>query len=458
MHLWEEFAPELVTDLYELTMAASYLREGMNGEATFSLFIRGYPSHRAYFVSAGIEHLVDLVTGMRFSESSIEYIASTGKFPSSFIDYLRDFRFTGTMRAIPEGRIFFANEPVVEVTAPIIEGQLLETLVLNVVQLETLIASKAARCVHAARGRSLIDFSFRRTQGVDAGVKAARTSYLVGFDGTSNVLAGKLYGIPVFGTMAHSYVTSFEHELDSFLAFYRTFPENTVLLIDTYDTVSGARKAVEVARIMAADGKVLKGVRLDSGDMAALSREVRRLFRESGLEGVSILASGNLDEFKIQELIEAGAEIDVFAVGTRMGVSSDAPYLDIAYKLVEYDGRPILKLSSGKKTWVGRKQVYRLHDAQGMMKEDILSLLSERQVEGEPLLTVVVDEGKRRNPPESLSAIRERFSRDWNALPPPCREIRPTEGYPVKISRALEELDTRTVEDKRREIEGGRQT
>lgn len=458
MHLWEEFAPELVTDLYELTMAASYLREGMNGEATFSLFIRGYPSHRAYFVSAGIEHLVDLVTGMRFSESSIEYIASTGKFPSSFIDYLRDFRFTGTMRAIPEGRIFFANEPVVEVTAPIIEGQLLETLVLNVVQLETLIASKAARCVHAARGRSLIDFSFRRTQGVDAGVKAARTSYLVGFDGTSNVLAGKLYGIPVFGTMAHSYVTSFEHELDSFLAFYRTFPENTVLLIDTYDTVSGARKAVEVARIMAADGKVLKGVRLDSGDMAALSREVRRLFRESGLEGVSILASGNLDEFKIQELIESGAEIDVFAVGTRMGVSSDAPYLDIAYKLVEYDGRPILKLSSGKKTWVGRKQVYRLHDAQGMMKEDILSLLSERQVEGEPLLTVVVDEGKRRNPPESLSAIRERFSRDWNALPPPCREIRPTEGYPVKISRALEELDTRTVEDKRREIEGGRQT
>ncbi len=362
------------------------------------------------------------------------------------------------MRAIPEGRIFFANEPVVEVTAPITEGQLLETLVLNVVQLETLIASKAARCVHAARGRSLIDFSFRRTQGVDAGVKAARTSYLVGFDGTSNVLAGKLYGIPVFGTMAHSYVTSFEHELDSFLAFYRTFPENTVLLIDTYDTVSGARKAVEVARIMAADGKVLKGVRLDSGDMAALSREVRRLFRESGLEGVSILASGNLDEFKIQELIEAGAEIDVFAVGTRMGVSSDAPYLDIAYKLVEYDGRPILKLSSGKKTWVGRKQVYRLHDAQGMMKEDILSLLSERQVEGEPLLTVVVDEGKRRNPPESLSAIRERFSRDWNALPPPCREIRPTEGYPVKISRALEELDTRTVEDKRREIEGGRQT
>lgn len=458
MHLWEEFAPELVTDLYELTMAASYLREGMNGEATFSLFIRGYPSHRAYFVAAGIEHLVDLVTGMRFSESSIEYIASTGKFPSSFIDYLRGFRFTGTMRAIPEGRIFFANEPVVEVTAPIIEGQLLETLVLNVVQLETLIASKAARCVHAARGRSLIDFSFRRTQGVDAGVKAARTSYLVGFDGTSNVLAGKLYGIPVFGTMAHSYVTSFEHELDSFLAFYRTFPENTVLLIDTYDTVSGARKAVEVARIMAADGKVLKGVRLDSGDMAALSREVRRLFRESGLEGVSILASGNLDEFKIQELIEAGAEIDVFAVGTRMGVSSDAPYLDIAYKLVEYDGRPILKLSSGKKTWVGRKQVYRLHDAQGMMKEDILSLLSERQVEGEPLLTVVVDEGKRRNPPESLSAIRERFSRDWNALPPPCREIRPTEGYPVKISRALEELDTRTVEDKRREIEGGRQT
>lgn len=447
--VWEEFAPELFTDLYEFTMGESYLREGMVGEACFSLFIRAYPTDRAYFVSAGLEHLIDLVTGLHFREESIEYLASLGKFSPAFLDYLRNFRFTGTIRAIPEGRIFFADEPVVEVTAPLIEGQLLETLVINTIQLETMIASKAARCVHAAAGKPLVDFSFRRTQGVEAGLKVARASYLAGFLGTSNVLAGKLYGIPVYGTMAHSYVTSFESELESFATFARTFPDNSVLLIDTYDTLCGAWKAVEIARAMEARGQRLQGVRLDSGDLVELSRSVRDILRRGGFPDVRIMASGSLDEYRLAALEDAGAEIDIYAVGTRLGVSADAPYLDLAYKLVQYGTRPILKLSSGKKSWVGKKQVYRFFDPYGFMREDVLCLVGEDLEGGEPILEVVVENGKRVRKPESLDAVRERFQGDWATLPEPLRSIRPRAAYPVRVSDALRELDERTAHERK---------
>ena len=255
MKLWEQYAPELVTDLYELTMAESYLREGMSGEATFSLFIRDYPADRSYFVAAGLDNLLQILPDFRFSDESLRYLASLGKFSSELIEYLRHFRFTGSIRAIPEGRIFFAQEPILEVTAPIIEAQVIETLVINVIHLETMLASKAARVYGAASGKGVIDFGMRRTHGVDASVKAARSSYLAGFLGTSNLLAGKIYKIPVFGTMAHSYVTSFSSELDSFHAFARAFPDNTVLLIDTYDSIAGALKAVEVAKAMRERGK-----------------------------------------------------------------------------------------------------------------------------------------------------------------------------------------------------------
>jgi nicotinate phosphoribosyltransferase len=448
MAIWKEYEPELLTDLYELTMAASYLQEGMCGEATFSLFIRDYPPHRAYFVAAGLEHLKELIPHLRFGDSAIDYIARTGKFSSAFLDYLRVFRFTGTVRAIPEGRIFFAQEPILEVTAPIIEAQLLETLVINVVQLETLIASKAARCVHAARGRGLIDFSLRRTHGVDAGVKVARASFLAGFLGTSNMLAGKLYGIPVFGTMAHSYVTSFNSEMDSFLAFARAFPDNVVLLIDTYDTLCGARKAVEVARILSGEGKKVRGVRLDSGDLVDLSRQVRSILKDAGLDEVKILVSGSLDEFRLQELLDAGAEIDVFAVGTRMGVSADAPYFDIVYKLVEYDGRPVLKLSSGKKTWVGKKQLFRFYDENGLMREDLLCLDGEHHPGGEPLLAVVIGNGSLVSPVEPLDAIRNRFAGERETLPLRYRDIASRGSYPVKFSGALQGLEARTAKAK----------
>lgn len=446
--VWDGFAPELFTDLYEFTMGESYLREGMCDEACFSLFIRAYPRGRSYFVSAGLEHLVDLVTGLRFREESVAYLASLGKFSPEFLDYLRNFRFTGTIRAIPEGRIFFADEPVVEVTAPIIEGQLIETLVMNTIQLETMIASKAARCVHAAAGKPLVDFSFRRTQGVEAGLKVARASYIAGFLGTSNVLAGKLYGIPVYGTMAHSYVTSFSSELESFMTFARTFPDNSVLLIDTYDTLCGAAKAVEVARAMAAEGRKLQGVRLDSGDLVELSRAVRDLLLREGFPDVRIMASGSLDEYRLAALNEAGAEIDIYAVGTRLGVSADAPYLDVAYKLVQYGKRPILKLSSGKKSWVGKKQVYRLRDSEGFMKEDRLCLMGELEDQGEPLLETVVENGKRVRPEESLAAIQQRFTREWATVPEELRSIFPLDAYPVRASAALRELDDRTTRER----------
>lgn len=445
MKIWEQYAPELVTDLYELTMAASYFREGMSGEATFSLFIRDYPPDRAYFVSAGLQHLIEILSDFRFSRESLDYLRSLGKFSPQFLDFLRGLRFRGSVRGIAEGRIFFSQEPIVEVTASIIEAQVIETLVLNVVQLETLLATKAARVVQAASGKGLIDFGMRRTHGVDAAVKAARASYIAGFAGTSNLLAGKIYGIPVFGTMAHSYVTSFQREMDSFLAFARAFPGNTVLLIDTYDTVAGAVKAAEVAGILAGEGKKLVGVRLDSGDMNELSQKVRQVLDRAGFPDVSVMASGNLDEFKVDALVRAGAEIDFYAVGTRMGVSSDAPYLDIAYKLVEYDGRPVLKLSSGKKTWIGRKQVYRHRGADGQMSHDSVCLLDAGNPGGEPLLELVMRNGKPVCEPEPLDTIRKRFAQERENLPDKYRLIRAPAQYPVEVCEALRELDAAAV-------------
>ena len=451
MKLWEQYAPELVTDLYELTMAESYLREGMCAEATFSLFIRDYPVDRSYFVSAGLENLLQILPDFRFSDESLRYLTSLGKFSSESIEYLRRFRFTGSIRAIPEGRIFFTQEPILEVTAPIIEAQLIETLALNVIHLETMLASKAARVYGAASGKGIIDFGMRRAHGVDASVKAARSSYLVGFLGTSNLLAGKIFEIPVFGTMAHSYVASFNSELDSFYAFARAFPDNTVLLIDTYDSIAGALKAVEVAEAMRERGKKLLGVRLDSGDLGDLSRKVRCILDDAGFPDVKIMASGNLDEYQVENLVKGGSEIDFFAVGTRMGVSADAPYLDIAYKLVEYEGRPILKLSTGKKTWIGKKQVRRFYGADGKMDFDRVCLLDSGRGEGEPLMELVMKEGQRLRAPESLTEIRARFSDDWRKLPEHLKAVHPSQVYPVEVCESLRELDGEIALLKKRE-------
>ena len=455
MKPWEQYAPELITDLYELTMAESYLREGMNGEATFSLFIRDYPADRSYFVSAGLEALLQILPDFRFSDESLRYLASLGKFSSGFLEYLRGFRFSGSIRAIPEGRIFFSQEPILEVTAPIIEAQVIETVVLNVIQLETMLASKAARVCGVASGKGLIDFGMRRTHGLDASLKAARGSYLAGFLGTSNLLAGKIYDIPVFGTMAHSYVTCFHSELDAFHAFARAFPYNTVLLIDTYDTIAGALKAAQVAKAMRERGDNLLGVRLDSGDLGDLSRKVRLILDEAGFPDVKIMASGNLDEYQVERLLNCGAQIDYYAVGTRMGVSADSPCLDIAYKLVEYEGRPILKLSTGKKTWIGKKQVYRFYGADGKMDFDRVCLLDSGGPEGEALMELVMKEGLRTRAPDSLTGIRAHFSDEWRKLPEDLRALHLGRRYPVEVSQSLKDLDGQTARLKRdEEVEG----
>lgn len=448
---WHQYEPTLITDLYEITMAASYFKEGKNGEATFSLYIRDCPSVRGYFVAAGLESFLNVLDNFRFSRDSIEYLRSLGKFSEEFLDFLKNFRFSGTIRALPEGTIFFSYEPIVEVTAPIIESQILESLLMNVFHVETLIASKAARCVEVAKGRGLVDFSLRRTHGVDAAVKVARSSYLVGFLGTSNLMAGKLYDIPVFGTMAHSFIMSFEHEIEAFMAYARSFPESTVLLLDTYDTVKAAYKAVEVARWLRERGMKLRGVRLDSGDLVELSHRVKHIFLSHGLDDVAVMASGSLDEYRLHELLNSGAYIDVVGIGTRMGVSADAPYLDLAYKLVEYEGKPVLKLSPGKRSLVSPKQVYRYYDGNGIMSHDVLTIASDSSEKGEPLLVEVVRNGRIVKEPESLKNVRLYFQDQYNCLPHGLRKLEPQEHYNVIIGKPLLELEERTVQERKRE-------
>jgi nicotinate phosphoribosyltransferase len=433
----------LFTDLYELTMAASYFQYGMFDSATFSLFIRGYPAHRAYFVSAGLDDVLSYLEEFHFSEEDLEFLDSTGLFSRDFLNYLSGLRFSGDVFAIPEGRLFFKDEPILEVTGPIIEAQLAESFIINAINLQVIIATKASRCIHAASGRNLIDFSLRRTQGTDAGLKVARASYIGGFGGTSNVLAGKRYDIPISGTMAHSFITSFDEEIDAFQAFADTFPDNTVLLIDTYDTVSGAKKAVDVAKTMSARGKKLKGVRLDSGDMAKLSKEVRKILDVAGLGDVSIFASGGFDEFKIAGVLDNGAQIDAFGVGTKMGVAADAPYTDMAYKLVKYAGRPVLKLSTGKRTLVEEKQVLRIKEGDSLSK-DIISL-REEHIEGEPLLKMVMKQGRRQQGVEQLELIRERFKEEFRYLDDAHKALQDPKPYLVEISPGLESLQQQII-------------
>jgi nicotinate phosphoribosyltransferase len=369
----------LFTDLYELTMAASYFQHAMFAPATFSLFVRKLPTDRGFLVAAGLEEIVRFLENFSFSADDLEFLRQTARFSTDFLDYLAQLRFTGDVYALPEGRICFAKEPLVEVTTPIIEAQIVETFVLNAIHLQTLIASKAARCVYAAQGCGLVDFALRRTHGMDAGLKVARASYLAGFAGTSNVLAGKLYGIPFFGTMAHSFVQSFDDEEQAFGAYAETFPDETALLIDTYDTISGARHAARVGQVLRQSGHRLQAVRLDSGDLLTLSRATREILDAAGLTDTRIYASGSLNEHEVARLVTAGAPIDVFGVGTDMGVSRDAPSLDIAYKLVEYDGKPRLKLSSQKVSLLGKKQVFRVLDEDGHDKQDLLGLREEHQ-------------------------------------------------------------------------------
>ncbi len=430
----------LLTDLYQLTMAQSYFHGEKVDCATFSLFIRSYPPNRGYFVSAGLADILTFLDELAFDGAAIDYLRSQKMFTEAFLDYLRAMRFTGEVWAIPEGRLFFRDEPVVEITAPVIEAQIVETFILNQINLQSLIATKASRCVHAARGRAVVDFSLRRAHGIDAGVKVARSSYLAGFNGTSNVLAGKKYGIPTVGTMAHSFVSSFEREIDAFRRFVASFPKNSILLIDTYDTLAGARKAVEIAREMAQRGERLVGVRIDSGDLVGLAREVRKIFDAEGLNEVKIIGSGGLDEYDHEEYSEAHAPYDSYGVGTKMGVSSDAPWFDMAYKLVAYNGRPVLKLSTGKVSWPGKKQVFRLLDSQGRLTKDIIALRDENLAGAEPLLKKYMEKGKSTAARPTLKESRERFLDEFNRIDEKTKAIRDPKPYPVEFSPRLQKL------------------
>ena len=431
----------LFTDLYELTMAAGYLDQRQHQKrATFSLFIRNHPPNRGYLVAAGLEDVLSELESLVFSRDDLEYLRHTGLFSESFLDYLQKFSFTGDVRAMPEGSLVFANEPILEVTAPLIEAQIVETLLLNTVGVQTLIASKAARCVSAAQGRSLIDFSMRRTQGRDAGLKVARCSYLVGFTATSNCLAGKIYDIPVSGTMAHSYVTTFASEIDAFRAFAESFPHNAVFLIDTYDTLAGARNAATVGREMQQKGHRLIGVRLDSGDMVDLSRKVRSILDAAGLTEVKIFASGGFDEYKIHDALTKGAKIDAFGVGTKMGVSADAPYLDIVYKMVRFDGLDVRKLSPGKMTLAGEKQLFRLKGADGQMTQDFIGHKDEQLTAAAPLLQSMMVKGARCEPEATLAFIRDQFKLQFAGLGDGYKRISDPDVYPVAVTPLLAEI------------------
>ena len=435
----------LMTDLYQLTMAQSYFQSGKFAPATFSLFIRAYPAHRGFFVAAGLQDVLRFLAEFAFDSAALDYLHAQHLFADDFLDFLQRLRFTGDVRALPEGSLVFKDEPILEVTAPIIEAQIVETFIINQINLQMLIATKAARCVHSAAGRPLVDFSLRRTHGIDAGMKVARSSYLAGFSGTSNVLAGKLYELPIVGTMAHSFVSSFEREIDAFRSFVASFPENSILLIDTYDTVEGARKAVQVAREMAAKGQRLRGVRIDSGDLATLAHSVRRILDEAGFHEVKIIGSGGLDEYDLEELAKASAPYDSYGVGTKMGVSGDAPWFDIAYKLVEYDNRPVLKLSTGKASCPGKKQVFRFADGRGHFERDVIALHAEELAEAQPLLKKVMEQGRVAQPLPPLKEIRENFLSEFGRLDESIKAIRNPAIYPVEASFQLRQLQE-TVE------------
>jgi len=429
----------LLTDLYQLNMLQAYLEHGVTGTAVFEFFVRDVPPGRNFLIAAGQEPALDYLENLRFSEEDLAWLAGTGRFSRQVIDYLRDFRFTGAVNAMPEGTVCFANEPLLQVTAPLPMAQLVESRLINVLQFQTMIASKAARMMLAAPGKLLVDFGLRRAHGAEAGVMAARASYLAGFAGSATVLAGKLYGLPLYGTMAHSFIEAWDDEAAAFEAFARARPDNLVLLIDTYDTLAAAHKVVALAPRLRTAGITIRAVRLDSGDLAALSKEVRQILDAGGLNDVTVFASGGLDEHEIARLLAAGAPIGGFGVGTSLTTSSDRPALDCAYKLQEYGGVARRKYSSGKATWPGRKQVWRRLGPDGRMAGDTISLADDRQ-DGEPLLVPFMRDGRRVGPAQTLAQGRERVARELERLPAPLRRLDRAGPYPVAIGDALKRL------------------
>ena len=429
----------LLTDLYQLTMVQAYVEQGMMDRAVFEFFVRRLPARRSFLMAAGLEQALDFLEQLHVSPAELEWLESTGRFSRSCLDYLENLQFSGDVHAMQEGTVFFPNEPILRVTAPLPQAQLIETRMMNLLNFQTLIASKAARSVLVAGGKPLIDFGLRRAHGAEAGLLAARASYLAGFAGTATVLAGMAYDIPIYGTMAHSFVQAHTNETTAFEHFALTQPKNAVLLIDTYDTEAAAHKVVALAPSLKRQGIAVKGVRLDSGDLADHARKVRRILDEGGLPQTQILASGNLDEYRLERLIVGCAPIDSFAVGTAITTSADAPSLDCAYKLQEYAGRPCRKRSEGKATWPGRKQVYRQYSGDGHCAYDVVTTEHAHEA-GDPLLHPVMIEGHRLIPAPKLTELRARAATQLTLLPDPLRSLECDHPYDVRISQSLQDL------------------
>jgi nicotinate phosphoribosyltransferase len=429
----------LLTDLYQLNMMQAYLDRGETKTAVFEFFVRKLPRERGFLIAAGLEQVLEFLVRLRFTPEELDWLASSGRFGKNLIDYLEGLRFAGDIHAMAEGTVFFPDEPILRVTAALPEAQLIETRLINLLQFQSMIAAKAARMVLAALGKRLVDFGLRRAHGAEAGLLAARASYIAGFAGTATVLADKEFGIPIFGTMAHSYIQVHDDEAEAFENFARARPKNLTLLIDTYDTEAAARKVVALAPRLKAAGISIGAVRLDSGDLITLSKTVRRILDEGELRDVAIFASGGIDETAIANIIRSGAPIDGFGIGSSLTTSYDAPGLDCVYKLEEYAGLPRRKRSAGKATWPGRKQVWRRFGADGRMAGDILSLENDDQP-GEPLIELVMQGGKRLKPAPTLAEIRARAARDLGRLPEPLRRLEPGASYPVEVSEALRRL------------------
>jgi len=436
----------LLLDLYQLTMFQAYVDQDMEQTAVFEFFVRRLPPRRGFLLAAGLEQVLSYLEDLRFTTAEIAWLERRG-FSRRCCGRLARMRFTGDVHAVPEGTVMFPNEPLLRIVAPLPEAQLVESRLINLLHYQTMVASKAARCVLAAPGKTLIDFGMRRAHGAEAALYAARAAWIAGFHGSATVLAEARWDIPASGTMAHSFVQAHEGETEAFEHFARSRRKGVVLLVDTYDTEAAVRKVVRLAPRLRAEGIAIDAVRLDSGDLLALARRTRSILDEGGLQATGIFASGGLDEDQLRELVGAGAPIDGFGVGTALDTAADAPYLDCAYKLQEYAGVPRRKRSAGKETWPGRKQVYRRHDDGGQMCGDTLTL-EEEVLAGDALLRPWMAGGKRLQPPESLATIRERAAAGIASLPPALRELEPTDSYPVTVSPALralaEECDRRT--------------
>jgi len=426
----------LLTDLYQLTMLQGYHDTGMEDVAVFEFFVRKLRPGRGFLMAAGLEQSLEFLEGLHFSSEELAWLANTGRFSNDFLAGLGTLRFTGDVHAMPEGTIFFPNEPILRVTAPIAQAQLVETRLINLLHFQSLIASKAARMVLMAPDKLLVDFGLRRAHGAEAGLLAARASYIAGFTGTATVQAGMQFGIPLFGTMAHSFVQAHDNESLAFENFAHAQPDNVVLLIDTYDTEAAARKVVALAPRLEREGIRIKGVRIDSGNLADHARQVRQILDAGGLRHVTIFASGDLDEYLLRDMFASGTPIDGLGIGTHMDTSSDMPYLDCAYKLEEYAGKARRKRSEGKQTWPGRKQVYRSYDADGRIAADVVTVEGDVQ-SGEPLIMPVMRAGKRLAAAATLADIRSHAATNLARLPEPLRQLQETLYIPCgNIKRA----------------------